>query len=345
MASFEQIEEYAEHHTRAVSDLHGRLWKETHQKTNNPGMMVGPLEGALLKLLVRLTAAKRVLEIGMFTGYSALAMAEALPENGQLITCDVNPATTEIARRYFAESAHGHKIEIKLGPARETLKALKGPFDLCFIDADKESYNDYYEGAIYLVRRADGCSPERSHSKRRESRKRSASHSRRRHVGLSALISDRCVGSAEQDRRTKRQNALPVDPSTGKEGAWGLRVSCLDPYWVNNFFRRSMISGGWVMTSLTMTSSSSPLIGSSSNFFFLMSSRKAGSLSIFSYASRRTFTRSGGVPGEVNIGRPKVPLARITVARRRPLSGVLWRSMSSYRVGISAKRGSRWRPV
>ncbi len=123
MASFEQIEDYAERHTRALSDLHARLWEETHQKTDSPGMMVGPIEGALLKLLVRLTAAKRVLEIGMFTGYSALAMAEALPEDGQLITCDVNPETTAIARRYFAESAHTHKIEIKLGPARETLKA------------------------------------------------------------------------------------------------------------------------------------------------------------------------------------------------------------------------------
>ena len=154
MASFEQIEEYAEHHTRALSDSHARLWKETHEKTDHPGMMVGPLEGSLLRLLVRLTSAKRVLEIGMFTGYSALAMAEALPEDGKLITCDVNPATTEIARRYFAESAHGHKIEIKLGPARETLKALKGPFDLCFIDADKESYGDYYDCALDLVRRA-----------------------------------------------------------------------------------------------------------------------------------------------------------------------------------------------
>ena len=122
MASFEQIEDYAERHSRALSDLHGRLWKETHQKTDNPGMMVGPLEGALLKLLVRLTAAKRILEIGMFTGYSALAMAEALPEDGRLITCDVNPATTEIARRYFAESAHGHKIEIKLVRRGKRLK-------------------------------------------------------------------------------------------------------------------------------------------------------------------------------------------------------------------------------
>jgi caffeoyl-CoA O-methyltransferase len=152
MASFEQIEEYAERHSRALSDLHARLWKETHQKTANPGMMIGPLEGALLKLLIRLTGAKRVLEIGMFTGYSALAMAEALPEDGQLLTCDINPETTAIARRYFAESAHAHKIEIKLGPARETLKALRGPFDLCFIDADKGSYDDYYDQAIDLVR-------------------------------------------------------------------------------------------------------------------------------------------------------------------------------------------------
>ena len=152
MVSFEQIEKYAENHTRGLSDLHGRLWQETHQKTDNPGMMVGPLEGALLKLLVRLTAAKRVLEIGMFTGYSALAMAEALPDDGQLITCDVNPATTEVARRYFAESPHGRKIDIKLGPAMETLKVLKGPFDLCFIDADKQSYNGYYDRAIDLVR-------------------------------------------------------------------------------------------------------------------------------------------------------------------------------------------------
>src|SRR5262249_61825707 len=88
----------------------------------------------------------------MFTGYSALAMAEALPEDGQLITCDVNPETTAIAKRHFLASPHADKIEIKLGPAKETLKALKGPFDLCFIDAGKESYSDYYDCAIDLVR-------------------------------------------------------------------------------------------------------------------------------------------------------------------------------------------------
>lgn len=149
----EKIEEYSERHTRELSDLHQRLWQETHEKTSSPGMMVGPIEGALLRLLVRLTAAKRVLEIGMFTGYSALAMAAALPEDGQLITCDVNPETSEIARRYFASSPHGHKIEIKLGPAKETLKNLQGPFDLCFIDADKQGYGAYYDACIDLVRR------------------------------------------------------------------------------------------------------------------------------------------------------------------------------------------------
>ena len=149
----EEIEEYAERHTRVLSDLHPRLWKETHEKTASPRMMVGPLEGALLRLLVRLVAAKRILEIGMFTGYSALAMAEALPADGQLITCDVNPETTEIAWRYFATSPYGHKIEIKLGPAIETLKSLKGPFDLCFIDADKQGYSAYYDLCIDLVRR------------------------------------------------------------------------------------------------------------------------------------------------------------------------------------------------
>jgi caffeoyl-CoA O-methyltransferase len=148
----EEIEKYAEGHTRELSDLHSRLWRETHEKTTAPGMMVGPLEGALLRLLVRLTAAKRVLEIGMFTGYSALAMAEALPEDGRLIACDINPETSKIARRYFAASPHGHKIEINLGPAKETLKKLQGPFDLCFIDADKQGYGGYYDACIELVR-------------------------------------------------------------------------------------------------------------------------------------------------------------------------------------------------
>jgi len=147
------IERYTERHTTPLSDLHSRLWKETYKKTTRPAMMVGPLEGAFLRLIVRITRARRILEIGMFTGYSALALAEALPRNGRLITCEIDPLTTEIARRYFANSPYGRKIQIKQGDAAESLKTLKGPFDLCFIDADKDSYSVYYEGCMKRLRK------------------------------------------------------------------------------------------------------------------------------------------------------------------------------------------------
>jgi caffeoyl-CoA O-methyltransferase len=114
--------------------------------------MVGALEGAFLRMLVLMTGAKRILEIGTFTGYSALLWAEALPRDGRVITCDINPETTEIAKRYFAESPQGHKIEVKLGPALHSLKFIDGPFDICFIDADKESYPQYYEACFERVR-------------------------------------------------------------------------------------------------------------------------------------------------------------------------------------------------
>src|ERR1043166_6430974 len=115
--------------------------------------MGGALAGGFLKMLALITRARRILEIGMFTGYSALAWAEALPKDGRVVTCDVNPETTEIARRYFAESPHAGKIEIKFGPALQSLKYLTGLFDICFIDADKESYGDYYDACFDLVRR------------------------------------------------------------------------------------------------------------------------------------------------------------------------------------------------
>jgi predicted O-methyltransferase YrrM len=146
------IEDYAERHSKPLSELHSKLWLETFAKTRSPGMMVGPLEGALIKMLVHLTGARRILEIGMFTGYSTLAWAEALPKGGHIVSCDVNPETTAIARRYFAASAHADKIEVKLGPALYSLKFISGPFDICFIDADKESYGDYYDACMELAR-------------------------------------------------------------------------------------------------------------------------------------------------------------------------------------------------
>ena len=103
-------------------------------------------------MLAAMTGARRILEIGMYTGYSTLAWAEGLPKDGRVVTCDINPETTAIAKRYFAESPHGHKIEIKLGPALESLKTVWGPFDICFIDADKENYGAYYEQCLELAR-------------------------------------------------------------------------------------------------------------------------------------------------------------------------------------------------
>ncbi|HEY7163468.1 MAG TPA: class I SAM-dependent methyltransferase [Candidatus Binatia bacterium] len=147
------IEEYAEKQSKPLSVIHEKLWLETFSKTRNPGMMVGPLEGEFLKILALGTGARRILEIGMFTGYSALAWAEALPKDGRVVTCDINPETTEIAKRYFAQSPNGSKVEVKFGPALESLRFIPGPFDICFIDADKESYGDYYDACFDLVRR------------------------------------------------------------------------------------------------------------------------------------------------------------------------------------------------
>jgi caffeoyl-CoA O-methyltransferase len=146
------IEDYAERCSKPLSQLHDKLWVETYSKTRNPGMMVGALEGQFLKMLAGLTGARRILEIGMFTGYSTLAWAEALPKDGRIVTCEVNAESSKIAQRYFAESPHGSKIEVRLGPALETLKKIWGPFDICFIDADKENYGAYYDAAIELVR-------------------------------------------------------------------------------------------------------------------------------------------------------------------------------------------------
>lgn len=146
------IEDYAERCSKPFSSLHDKLWVETYAKTHSPAMMVGRLEGRFLKMIAEMAGARRILEIGMFTGYSTLVWAEALPKDGRVVTCEINPETTEIAKRYFAESGHAHKIEVKLGRALDSLRAISGPFDLCFIDADKENYGAYYDRCLELVR-------------------------------------------------------------------------------------------------------------------------------------------------------------------------------------------------
>ena len=114
-------------------------------------MVVGPLEGAFLKVMALAVNAKRVLEVGTFTGYSSLAMAEALPDDGTALTCEIDPDSAEFARRFWDKSLHGKKIKVRVAPALETMAALKGPFDLIFIDADKANYVNYYRRALDLI--------------------------------------------------------------------------------------------------------------------------------------------------------------------------------------------------
>lgn len=148
------VEAYAEAHTEPPGELLERLAQETREQTPEPGMMAGPLQGRLLAFLVGAMRARRVLEIGTFTGYSSICMASALPAGGRIVTLDVNEETTEIARRYATEAGVVDRIDYRIGPARETLAALDGPFDFVFIDADKAGYVDYYEASLALL--ADG---------------------------------------------------------------------------------------------------------------------------------------------------------------------------------------------
>jgi len=140
-------EEYAEQQTSPPTDVLRRLGAETAE-LQNAQMSVGPLEGAFLRFLVALKQPRLALEIGVFTGWSGIEMASALPAGGRLICLDVDPETTAIARRYAEEAGVADRIEYVLGPALDSLGALDGPFDLVFIDADKPAYVDYYEAVL-----------------------------------------------------------------------------------------------------------------------------------------------------------------------------------------------------
>ncbi len=114
-------------------------------------MLTGRIEGRLLKMLAGMVGAKRALEIGTFTGYSALSIAEGLPDDGRVITCEFDPTHVAIARRHFASSPHGRKVDLRVGRALDTIATLSGTFELVFIDADKTSYPDYWRAATALV--------------------------------------------------------------------------------------------------------------------------------------------------------------------------------------------------
>ena len=143
-----ELEAYAAAHSTPPSCAIQALAERTQREQERAQMMVGPLEGALLKMLVCLTGARRVLEIGMFTGYSALSMAEALPEDGEVVACELDPHTGAIAQSHFDRSPQGYKIRVLLGDARQTLAGLQGPFELAFIDAEKEHYTELYDPVL-----------------------------------------------------------------------------------------------------------------------------------------------------------------------------------------------------
>jgi len=130
-----------------------RRLREVTRRIPMGTMQIGPEQAALMQILVRAIGARRCIEIGTFTGYSALAVALALPPGGRIICCDVSEEWTSIARKYWALASVTGKIQLKLAPALETLKALKGPFDFVFIDADKTNYQNYFERCLKLVRR------------------------------------------------------------------------------------------------------------------------------------------------------------------------------------------------
>jgi caffeoyl-CoA O-methyltransferase len=143
-----ELDRYAEEHSTPEASWLAALAAETRATSESHGMMVGPVEGRFLEFLVWLAGARQVLEIGMFTGYSALSMAAALPVEGRLVTCEIDPERAAIARRHFDASPFADRIEIRVGPALETLSYLAGPFDLVFIDADKGNYSNYYDAVL-----------------------------------------------------------------------------------------------------------------------------------------------------------------------------------------------------
>ncbi len=142
------LEAYAEAHTTSPPPHLAALADHTRATLAFPHMMVGTIEGRLLEMLVFALGARWVLEIGTFSGYSALAMAAGLPPGGRITTCELDPHNAAVAREHIARSPYADRIEVLEGPALDTIDGLSGPFDLVFVDADKRSYRHYFEAVL-----------------------------------------------------------------------------------------------------------------------------------------------------------------------------------------------------
>ena len=144
----DEIDGYAAAHTTPPTELLQALADETRATLQAPQMLTGTIEGRFLELLVFGLGAKRVLELGTYSGYSSLSMAAGLPEGGHIDTCEANETHAEVARRYIAQSPYADRITVHFGPALDTIQQLEGEWDFVFIDADKENYLNYYEALL-----------------------------------------------------------------------------------------------------------------------------------------------------------------------------------------------------
>ena len=142
------LETYIEQHSDAEPILLQELSRETHVKVIQPRMITGHFQGRFLSLLSKILAPKKILEIGTYTGYSALCLAEGLIENGTLETIEVNPELAAIQKKYFDKSDYSTQIKTYIGDALDIIPTLEGPFDLVFIDAEKKQYDAYFEAVI-----------------------------------------------------------------------------------------------------------------------------------------------------------------------------------------------------
>ncbi len=142
------IEKYAANNTSAESELLKRINRETNVSVFMPRMLSGHLQGRILAMFSKILAPNRILEIGTYTGYSALCLAEGLSKKGKIITIDINEELEERVRNYFKESKYNHHIDYKISPALDILDTLDENFDLVFIDADKENYSNYFDAVI-----------------------------------------------------------------------------------------------------------------------------------------------------------------------------------------------------
>ena len=142
------VEAYAAAHTTPAPGFLQALAAETRETLDAPQMLTGEIEGRFLEFLVFLAQPRLVLEIGTYSGYSALSMARALPAGGRIITCEIDPERVAFARRHIEKAGWADRISVREGPALDTVSSLDGPFDLVFIDADKEGYRGYYEAVL-----------------------------------------------------------------------------------------------------------------------------------------------------------------------------------------------------